>query len=300
MNDLRIFTDLHEYLPTWYQDIKDYDAILTAEEQQIRLAASFMEMVHGNNFFADMTTQAVEMWEKILGVIPNIETESLEFRRARLINRISTKPPFTLRFLKGRLDDLIGPGAYSVEVDYNNYTLYVESMARNQLWASEVEFTINSIKPAHIIYTNKPLILDGILINETISKSELVYNYRLGSWGLGMAPFASQSDEEVFKMATTPSVQESYLNYLASAASAEDITAARINGNIVITNVTKTVEDNKAIISYPVTQAQAQDITMVELLGPNDEVFTRLQVYVPVGDSTIIKHTLTFEEGTNG
>ena len=52
--------------------------------------------------------------------------------------------------------ELIGPDRWQVTVDYPNYTLYIDSAAENQAWATEVAITVNTIKPCHIVYRSRP------------------------------------------------------------------------------------------------------------------------------------------------
>ena len=95
--------------------------------------------------------------------------------------------PIPLGFLYQKLDELIGPGEWKVTVDYPNYTLYIESAAQNQNYATELAFTINRIKPAHIVWVNAPFVRTGLLLSEIISSAQRIYNYRLGAWGAGAA-----------------------------------------------------------------------------------------------------------------
>ncbi len=140
------------------------------------------------SFFQTMDERAVGMWEQVFRIVPNPQVESLAFRRTRVLNRISTRPPYTLGFLYQKLDELIGPGEWKVTVDYPNYTLYIESAAQNQNYATELAFTINRIKPAHIVWVNAPFVRTGLLLSEIISSAQRIYNYRLGAWGWGGCP----------------------------------------------------------------------------------------------------------------
>ena len=184
MNQIKIDTSLLSLLPPWYREVLDYQEICKTEEEQFKGLASAITSVADNFFFQTMGENAVALWEQVFSIIPDIENETLSFRRARLLNRISTRPPFSLGFLYQKLDELIGPGKYIVTVDYQNYTLYVASSAQNQQYASEVAYTINQIKPAHIVYVNSPYLQSSLLLSETIELSKVVYNYRLGAWVL--------------------------------------------------------------------------------------------------------------------
>lgn len=296
MNRLELDTDMLGLLPPWYREILDYQEICQTEKAQFDALAAEITGVADNFFFQTMDESAVSMWEQIFEIVPNPDTESLAFRRARALNRISTRPPFTLGFLYQKLDELIGPGAWTVTVDYPNYTIYIESSAENQQYATEVAYTINRIKPAHIVYVNTPYTRTGLLLSETIELSQRVYNYKLGAWGLGVLPFAVEQSQGVIKMPTTPSIQAALLNDTANFVSG-DIASARINGTIAISELNKSVEGSTLEVTYTVAQSQTEAITSAELLDAEGNVLTSSTVYVPVSGSTIMKHIIPVSEG---
>lgn len=296
---MKLDTQLLPLLPPWYREILDYQEICQTEQEQFEALAAEITAVADNFFFQTMDAGAVSQWEQIFGIIPNPAVESLEFRRARVLNRVSTRPPFTLGFLYQKLDELIGPGGWTVTVDYPNYTLYIESSAENQQYATEVAYTVNKIKPAHIVYVNTPYLRSGLLLSESIELSQLTYHYQLGSWGLGVQPFATEQGQGVIKMPTTPSIQQALLTGVAGFVSG-DIASARINGTVSVPDIEKTVDGSVLTVTYTVTQAQAETITQVELLGSDGTVLTSSTVYVPVTGSTIMKHTIPVSEGVAG
>lgn len=278
-------------IPTWFQDILEYQELCQTETEQFTAFLNSMQAVTSNFFFQTMDISAVSTWEQIFKIVPNPETETLDFRRARLINRISTKPPFTLGFLYRKLDEIIGPGQWTVDVDYPNYTLYIEASAQDKNYWSELAVTLNMIKPAHIIYTGRPLLSTPLQMSETVHLSRLIYNYRLGSWGLGVLPFASEQDQGVIVTPTQRSIQQELLNQTASFV-ASDVASARLNGTIPITSLSKTTNANIATITYTVLESQANPITQVELLDASGNVLETAGVYVPVTGSAVFKHTI--------
>lgn len=290
--------DLLSLLPHWYREILDYQEICQTEEAQLDALAAEITGVADNFFFQTMDAAAVSQWEQIFGIVPNLSTEDLSFRRARLLNRISTRPPYTLGFLYQKLDELIGPGAWQVTVDYPNYTLYVESSAQNQQYATEVAYTIGHIKPAHIVYINRPFLQEGLFLSETVEYSSLAYNYKLGQWSLGLRPFVTALEGDVVKMPSVKSIQSALLTGTANFV-ASDIAQARVNGSVLISSLSKTVDGATCTVTYPVTAAQASEITQVELLGADNTVLTSSQVYVPVSDSIVMKHSIPVSEGVN-
>lgn len=296
MNNLELDTDLLSLLPEWYRNILDYQQICQTEQQQLEALAQEIEAVAENFFVQTMDTGTVSAWEQIFGITANPATQDLSFRRARIQNRIALRPPYTFWFLQQRLDALIGPGMWTARMDYPNYTLYIESSAENQSYATEVAVTINRIKPAHIVYVNTPLINSGILMSETINLSQLVYNYNLGGWGLGVLPFASEVPQGVIKMPSVSSIQTLLLDNVAGFVSG-DIASARLNGSVPISELTKTVSEQTLTVTYTVTSSQASEITQVELLDSDGNTLTSSQVYVPVTGSTVLKHTIPVSEG---
>ena len=289
-------TSLIAQLPDWYAQILDYQALMNAEQPSFDALADEIIAVADNFFFQTMDASAVIMWEQIFNIAADPTYEDIEFRRTRVLNRISTKPPFTLGFLYQKLDELIGPGEWEVTVDYPNYTLYIESSAQNQSYAQEVAFTINRIKPAHIVYVNTPLVQASLLLSETIELTQREYNYKLGAWGLGLQPFADETFLGVIKTAQTPSIQQALLNDVATFTSS-DIASARINGTTVISDISKSVDGSTCTITYPVTPAQASAITLVELLKEDNTVLASSAIYVPVDQGTILKHVIPVQEG---
>lgn len=300
MSNIQFDTDLLSLLPPWYREVLDYQIICQTEETQLETLADAITKVADNFFFQTMDEGAVSQWEQIFGITPN-PSDTLAFRQARLINRLSTRPPFALQFLYQKLDELIGPNAWTVTVDYPNYTLYIESAAQNQSYATEVAFTINKIKPAHIVYVNKPRIDSGLLLSETINLSQRVFNYNLGGWGLGVLPFATENPMGVIKTATTPSIQSTLLTGVANFVSG-DISSAQINGTVSISELSKSVSESTLTVTYTVPQSAAEAITSVALLDSSGNILTQSTVYIPVTGSTVLTHTIPVSEGvtTNG
>lgn len=296
MNPIELDTQLCQQLPPWYREVLDYQQICQTETEQFDALAAEIVSVADNFFFQTMGLSGVEMWEQIFGILPNPRTEDIEFRRYRVLNRITTKPPYTLGFLYQKLDELIGPGLWKVTMDYPNYTLYIESSSQNQKYATEVAYTIGQTKPAHIAYVNTPLIQSGITLTESISTTPKIYNYKLGSWKLGVRPFITYRKSEVVKLPGISSIQESLLTGVANFVSG-DVKSARINNAIIIDTLAKTVVNSTLTITYPVSATQASEITNVQLLDAEGSVLTSSQVYVPVGDSVLMKHVIPVKEG---
>lgn len=298
MPSFRIETDLRQYLPYWFREIAEFDAILTAEEGRWDALSEAISLVHDNFFFQTMDAPTVTAWERLIGILASPSTEGLDFRRARLINRLSTRPPFTLQFLYDKLDELIGPGKWSCEIDYPNYAIIIGASAQDVNWQGEILVTLGTIKPAHMVFTTRPEVWTRLILNETVRLIELTYNYRMGAWGIGLAPFADEEDLGVIVTPDQETLNQNLLNQTAAFV-AGDVASARVNGTVPIAGLTKSTDGAETTILYTVTQEQAATVTQLELLDKEGNVLTSAPVYVPVVGDATFKHIIPVTEGGN-
>lgn len=312
---------LIDLLPDWYAEVLDYQAICEAEQPMFDDAQAAAAQLLLNLNFLTMDLASVELWERALQIVPNPDTESLDFRRVRALNRISTKPPYTERFLEDRLDELVGPGLWSVQVDYPGYTLYIERTAQEMNYTLELEWTINHIKPAHMAYVSRPYTAAGVAVVERVSyvpgtwnyvlgswqlgeepfssDRAMSYNYALGSWQLGEQPFLSWEGEVVAKTENTPSVQPPMLADAAEAIM-NNIFAVRINGTATVTALQKSVAGSQVQVIAAASQSIADVITKEELLDGLGNVLSSADVYIPVTSAVQLIYRITVKEGANG
>ena len=292
-------SNLKRYLPNIYKDVLEMGELTSTEDLLFHELQTETEKVKNNQFVLTSDITGIEQYEKMLNIIPNPSTESIEFRVDRIINRLAMTPPFTFPFLKKKLDEIIGIGRWEAYMDYANYILYVESSATNQIWFHEILVTINRLKPVNIVFTNKPFVAAKIHVSENINLTQVSFNYRVGTtWILGQKPFTSLENMGVIKMATVPSIKGEMLNSIAEFTSS-DITKVRVNETLVITDFTiKESSQNIVTVEYQISaESDITEVTKVELLDAADNVLTESLVYVPILESIILKHTIQIKEG---
>ena len=290
-------TSTRELFPSVYNGVLEISVLSETDDVLLDQALAKLERAQLNQFILTADEETISVYEKMFSILANPTTETLQFRRERILNRMSLQPPFTMRWLQNKLDGIIGVGKWNAYVDYANRTLYIESFVVNQQWFNELRITINRIKPCNLVFVNKPLIMAGVVANETIVSATQHYNYILGQWQLGQEPFATTDPEEVIKL---PSVKSINPNLLADVASfsATDVVAVRLNGSVKLSNfTTKAGQGTTTIVEYEVKPAQASEITQIELLGTGDRVLTASSVYIPVTEAVICKHSINFKEG---
>ena len=143
--------NLIEYLPHLIRDVREYKAILNDAEQ--------MEMVDGwqsidnalnDQFIIDATENGVERWEKILGIVPQA-TLTLDERKFAIAVRINEQLPFTLTFLNEQLKTLCGENGFSISLDNNLYSLFVQVALKAKSNYDSVRFLLERVVPANLI-----------------------------------------------------------------------------------------------------------------------------------------------------
>lgn len=290
---------MKRYFPRFYDGYVEIDAIIDTEDKAFEeIGANFRRAIN-NQFIKLADETGISAYEVLFDVIADPSTETLEERRDRLLNRVSVIPYYTTIFLRNRLDSLIGAGLYNLIIDYDNYTLYLESAAENQLYYNEIAVLMSNIKPCNIVFINMPLVSQQIFVSEQVNVSKLTYNYVLGGqWKLGEKPFISHEDKGIIKGRSTNSMS-SLMEAKYRQFTLSEITSVLINNTIRITTfLTKEEVNGEAIIEYIVPQQEQNiEVTNIKLLDKDGLICFESPVYVPVYEDTIMKHNIIIKEG---
>jgi hypothetical protein len=290
---------MKRYFPRFYDGYVEIDAIIDTEDKAFEeIGVNFRRAIN-NQFIKLADETGISAYEVLFDVIADPSTETLEERRDRLLNRVSVIPYYTTIFLRNRLDSLIGAGLYNLIIDYDNYTLYLESAAKNQLYYNEIAVLMSNIKPCNIVFINMPLVSQQIFVSEQVNVSKLIYNYVLGGqWKLGEKPFISYEDKGIIKGRSTNSMS-SLMEAKYRQFTLSEITSVLINNTIRITTfLTKEEVNGEAIIEYIVPQQEQNiEVTNIKLLDKDGLICFESPVYVPVYEDTIMKHNIIIKEG---
>lgn len=290
---------MKRYFPRFYDGYVEIDAIIDTEDKAFEeIGVNFRRAIN-NQFIKLADETGISAYEVLFDVIADPSTETLEERRDRLLNRVSVIPYYTTIFLRNRLDSLIGAGLYNLIIDYDNYTLYLESAAKNQLYYNEIAVLMSNIKPCNIVFINMPLVSQQIFVSEQVNVSKLTYNYVLGGqWKLGEKPFISYKDKGIIKGRSTNSMS-SLMEAKYRQFTLSEITSVLINNTIRITTfLTKEEVNGEAIIEYIVPQQEQNiEVTNIKLLDKDGLICFESPVYVPVYEDTIMKHNIIIKEG---
>lgn len=284
--------------PKYYEGIIEIDELCKVEDNMLSEISNDIKIVNDNQFVLTSNEVGIKAYENILQIVPDTKLESLDFRRRRILNRISVSLPFTLKFLRKKLDEIVGKNNYKIYFDYNNHTLYIESSAKDQQWFGEIYITINNIKPCNIVFINKPLNNHMIFANEDISANDAIYNYTLGAkWVLGKEEFRIIKDKGGVKLTTVSSLKRDLfvdiIDFIIS-----DIAKVKINNTLDITNINVTTNGDLGTIEYTISKDDnISEVTNIKIYNADDELLSESTVYVPVINDLILKHNFRVKEG---
>lgn len=292
--------DIKPYFPSLYNNILEIDNLVKVENDLFENLNSEFDKAIRNEYVVTADKETIKRYETLLRITDGDDKE-LSFRRQRILNRLAMNMPFTIKALKQKLDELIGKGNYNVFVDPDRFTLYVESKILNQVWFNETYITIHKMKPANIIFVNKPFIDEKILANEEVTLAQREYNYRLGStWRLGTLPFKSLHQKGAIKLKENNSIQEYFINELKNFA-LNKIGYVKLNNTKVINEfIIKNIVDGKLTLEYAVLKSFGlTEITKVDVYTPDNNLLTSINLYVPIIEDLELKHAINIKEGVN-
>lgn len=181
---------LEQYLPYVVRNYTEFQGITQSEQPEFEQVWTDADNLLNNQFISTATEIGLSRWERMLK-LRAAPSDTLDERRFRIRNRLSTYVPFTLPVLYQRLDEIIGVGKWKCDVDYNNYTISVESTLENQFYAIEAAYTLNEMIPLNLAYKNTPLLIGTVSITEETARLKRIYQYGLGMWQLGRKSFAT-------------------------------------------------------------------------------------------------------------
>lgn len=314
--------DLKSYLPIVYDGIVEVEAQQDALSYEINKLHGTYEQALMDQFVQYASLKAIEYYENIFHIVADPSTESLIFRRERVLSRMKMlTPPYTYWYLRIMLDGFFGKDKYTLDVNKGEYTIILESAVEDSLWYHEIQVSITAVKPCNMIFINNPRVSKTINVNDTIYAQRVIWNYKLdGSWSLGLRPFYSidggavynykldgnwklgaeafiRQQGDIIKMAGTKSLEQPLFDFTLQQYKFK-FYKARLNDSIdiVIEDYDKTVNVDTLRLAYSVTRSQAENITNIKLLDVDDNVLENANVYIPVPDTVKLAHTLKVQE----
>lgn len=147
---------LQDYLPPILLKTYEFPLLCETEQPEIDRLHDAADAVLDAQFLSTAGEYAIQRYEKIFGVVPQ-DTDTLDERRFKVLTRINTQLPFSVRRLRQQLETLCGADGYKFKVSGGKYTLSVKvalTAKRNQ---QAVEELLADIVPANMVCTTSLL-----------------------------------------------------------------------------------------------------------------------------------------------
>ena len=147
---------LQNYLPPILLKTYEFPLLCETEQPEIDRLHDAADAVLDAQFISTAGATAIARYEKIFGITP-MDTDTLDERRFKVLTRINTQLPFSVRRLRQQLATLCGEDGYKLELDGDRYTLTVKvalTAKRNQ---QAVEELLADIVPANMVCTTSLL-----------------------------------------------------------------------------------------------------------------------------------------------
>lgn len=201
---------LIDYLPEQYRYSAEIAESQEAFEKWVKLFLAAKEDLFAQ-FFVSTATWGLKTWEKVVDIIADPTVEDIEFRRARVIARLTTTTPCTEAVFVQMMDSIMGAGNWwytygskswgGVYLGYDSWEhvmdgnetwedvcglgrdywidIYTINPGRN--WKKEVDILLRRILPAHIGWTLHLVTSSWIEVYEENESWEAVHD-RFDDW----------------------------------------------------------------------------------------------------------------------
>ena len=178
-------SDYLSYLPPVLQNIREFQEIAKAVNPEIMALKQAINKVLNEQFV--LGAEDTLAWREQEFGITASNDETVIFRRERLVERKSRKPPITLRTLRDRLNAYIGTTQAEIQLVPGEYAFSISIPAVDGYKFRDIQQMVETLKPANMEYIQYPFSVERIRIRETSSESKIVYA-RAGLALAGLTP----------------------------------------------------------------------------------------------------------------
>lgn len=141
---------LIDYLPEFLKDFREYKEIMNTEEIELEKLKSKNNSITDEIIISNATNDGISRFEKILGIKSNTNL-TLENRKFLVKNKFFNRAPFTVEWLKNKLENLCGQDNYIIDIDISNKILNVQIGYMFDEATEELRKDLRNIIPANII-----------------------------------------------------------------------------------------------------------------------------------------------------
>jgi hypothetical protein len=156
--------NIRHYFPDVLANAEEFIALDKVVDPELNLVIQKIFNSCMNTFVYDVDEDGLERYEKMLGIVPGAD-DRFESRRSTVLAKINNMVLYTHRSFQQMLDSQYGKDNVIASLDYDAYTLYLDTAYRLIWKANALRTYTRCIIPAHL----------DIKINNTKIVSSSVY-----------------------------------------------------------------------------------------------------------------------------
>lgn len=161
------------YLPPVLQNVREFQEIAKAVNPEIVALKKAINKVL-NEQYIQGAVDTLAWREQEFGITAS-NNETVAFRRERLIERKSRKPPITLRTFRNRLNAYIGTTRAEIQLVPGEYAFSISIPAVDGYKFRDIQQMVEALKPANMEYIQYPFSVERVRIREVSREMKVAY-----------------------------------------------------------------------------------------------------------------------------
>lgn len=156
---------INNYLPKVLQPIIEFQQINSDLDVELTNIDKLINDISKEAIVQTASEYGITKWENALGIIPG-DSESVEVRRFRVNNILTSKLPYTIRWLYQKLTEIVGSDSgWTLNMNYEDHNITIVLSGLDTDLMLEVEKQLRNAIPA-----NMELVIGGPSITSSIIK----------------------------------------------------------------------------------------------------------------------------------
>ena len=144
-------SSIHEYLPETLKDVIDLKLLNEDLDIELEQLDGYITGIGKEVIVKSASLYGIEKWEKALGITPK-DGDSLETRRFRVNNLLTSKLPYTYRWLIKKLTQITGsPSGYTLNINQDDYAITIVLSGLDTNMMIEVQKQLRNAIPSNMV-----------------------------------------------------------------------------------------------------------------------------------------------------
>lgn len=142
---------IHEYLPETLKDVIDLRLLNEDLDIELEQLDGYITGIGKEVIVKSASLYGIQKWEKALGITPK-DGDSLETRRFRVNNLLTSKLPYTYRWLIKKLTQITGsPSGYTLNINQADYAITIVLSGLDTNMMIEVQKQLRNAIPSNMV-----------------------------------------------------------------------------------------------------------------------------------------------------